>query len=102
MTVTDQACNIVAGGMRPGLKRIEATSGEARKIDVQVAILDGIMRTWGESLGRARFALIQHKKVNMLIVPFEDKHVELSIETSMPLQEVERVVSLIETTIREL
>jgi hypothetical protein len=91
----------MAGGMRPGLKPIEATSEQARKIDVQVAMLDGIMRTWGEMLGKARFVLIQHEKANMLIVPFKDKHVELSIETSMPLERIESIVTLIETSIRE-
>jgi len=91
----------MAGGMRPGLRSIEATTEEAKKIDVQVAILDGIIRTWGESLGRARFALIQHEKANMLIVPFEDKHVELSIETSMPLNRIESIVTLIETAVRK-
>jgi len=98
VTVTDQMSNVLAGGMRPGLKPIEATMEEARKIDAQVAILDGIMRTWGESLGRARFALIQHEKANMLMIPFGNKHVELSMERSMPLEQIESILSLVEAS----
>jgi hypothetical protein len=56
------------------------------------------MRAWSESLGRAGFALIQHEKAYMLIVPFNNKHVELSIERSTSLEEIGRVAALFENT----
>jgi hypothetical protein len=43
--VTDSDCNILAGGMRPGVVPLEPTPEEMKKIDFQVAILDGVMRT---------------------------------------------------------
>jgi hypothetical protein len=66
-----------------------------------VAVLDAIMGAWVESIGRARFALIQHEKAYMLIIPFEDKHVELSIETGVPLEEIGRIVTLVEYSAHE-
>jgi len=75
---------------------LESTPEAAQRIDLQVAVLDGIMHAWAESIGRARFALIRHEKAYMLIIPFENKHVELSIETNMTLEEIGRIVSLIE------
>jgi hypothetical protein len=104
-TVTDSRCNILAGGMRPGVQPLESTPEAAQRIDLQVAVLDGIMHAWSESIGRARFALIRHEKAYMLIVPlivaFENKHVEVSIEANMPLEEIGRIVSLVEDAARE-
>jgi hypothetical protein len=91
VTVTDSHCNVLAGGTRPGVVPLEPTPEEVKKIDLQVTILDGVMQTWADSLGRARFALIQHEKAHMLIVPFNNKHLELSIETSMSIEEIGRV-----------
>lgn len=100
-TVTDSRCNILAGGMRPGVQPLESSPEAAQRIDLQVAVLDGIMHAWAESIGRARFALIRHEMAYMLIIPFGDKHVELSIETNMALEEIGRIVSLIEDAARE-
>lgn len=100
-TVTDSRCNILAGGMRKGVASFES-SDDAKKIDLQVTVLDGVMRTWSESLGRARFALIEHEKAYMVIIPFNSKHVELSIETSMSLEEIGRVVALVENATRQV
>jgi hypothetical protein len=100
-TVTDSQCNILAGGMRHGVASLES-SEDAKRIDLQVTILDGVMRTWSESLGRARFALIQHEKAYMVIVPFNNRHVELSIETSMSLEEIGRLVALVEIAARQV
>jgi hypothetical protein len=101
VTVTDSHCNVLAGGMRPGLVPLEPTAEEAKKIDLQVTILDGVMRTWAESLGRARFALIQHEKAHMLIVPFNNKHLELTIDTSMPIEKIGGIVAVIENALRQ-
>ena len=87
--------------MRPGLVPLEPTAEEAKKIDLQVTILDGVMRTWAESLGRARFALIQHEKAHMLIVPFNNKHLELTIDTSMPIEKIGGIVAVIENALRQ-
>lgn len=87
--------------MRPGLVPLEPTPEEAKKIDLQVTILDGVMRTWAESLGRARFALIQHEKAHMLIVPFNNKHLELTIDTSMPIEKIGGIVAVIESALRQ-
>lgn len=100
-TVTDSRCNILAGGMRPGVQPLEATPEAAQRIDLQVAVLDGIMHAWAESIGRPRFALIRHEKAYMLIIPFENKHVELSIETGVSLEEIGRIVTLVEDSARE-
>jgi hypothetical protein len=100
VTVTDSQCKVLAGGMRPGVVPLERTPEEAERIDLQVAVLDGVMRTWAESLGRARFALIQHERAHMLIFPFNNKHVELSIETSMSIEEIGRIVAVIENALR--
>jgi len=85
--------------MRPNIAPLESTLEQAKKIDFQVTILDGVMRTWSESLGHPKFALIQHEKAYMLIVPFDNKHIELSIETSMPLGEIGRVLAVIENAL---
>jgi hypothetical protein len=87
--------------MRPGVEPLESTPEDAQRIDLQVAVLDGIMHAWAESMGRARFALIRHEKAYMLIVPFEDKHVELSIETGVPLEEIGRIITLVEDSTHE-
>ena len=87
--------------MRPGVVPLEPTPEEAKKVDLQVAVLDGVMRNWTEYLGRARFALIQHEKAHMLIVPFNDKHLELTIEPSMPIEEIARLIAVIEKTLRQ-
>jgi hypothetical protein len=86
--------------MRPGVQSLESTPEAAQRIDLQVAVLDGIMHAWAESIGRPRFALIRHEKAYMLIIPFEDKHVELSIETGVPLEEIGRIVTLVEDSAR--
>lgn len=96
VTVRDSECRILAGGMRPGVTPLEANPKEAEKIDLQVAVLDGVMQTWAESLGCARFALIQHERAYMLIVPFDNKHLELSIESSAEFQEIGRILAAIE------
>jgi len=87
--------------MRPGVVPLEHTPEEAEKIDLQVTVLDGVMQTWAESLGRARFALIQHERAYMLIVPFDNKHLELSIETSTSFQEIGRIVTAIEDVLHQ-
>lgn len=99
--MTDDECKALAGGMRPGVAPIEASSKEAEKIDLQVAVLGGVMQTWAESLGRARFALIQHERAYMLIVPFDNKHLELSVETSTSFQEIGRIVTAIEAALSQ-
>jgi len=87
--------------MRPDVQPLESTPEAAQRIDLQVAVLDGIMHAWAESIGRPRFALIRHEKAYMLIIPFENKHVELSIETGVPLEEIGRIVTLVEDSARE-
>jgi hypothetical protein len=101
VTVTDSECKILAGGMRSGVAPLEQSTEEAEKIDLQVAVLDGVIKTWAESLGRARFALIQHERAYMLIVPFNNKHLELSIETSASFQEIGRIVTAIEDVLHQ-
>jgi hypothetical protein len=101
VTVTDSQCRVLAGGMRPGVVPLEHAPEEAEKIDLQVTVLDGVMQTWAESLGRARFALIRHERAYMLIVPFDNKHLELSIETSMSIEEIGRIVAVIEKALRQ-
>ena|GEM_PF-2897060 len=101
VTVTDNQCNVLAGGMRPNIAPLESTLEQTKKIDLQVTILEGVMRTWSESLGRPKYALIQHEKAYMLIVPFDNKHIELSIETSIPLGEIGRVLAAIENALRQ-
>ncbi len=100
-TVTDSECRVLAGGMRPGVVPLEPTPEEAKKVDLQVGVLDGVMRNWAEYLGRARFALIQLEKAHMLIVPFNDKHLELTIEPSMPIEEIARLIPVIENMLRQ-
>jgi hypothetical protein len=101
VTVTDSQCRVLAGGMRPGVVPLEHTTQEAEKIDLQVTVLDGVMQTWAESMGRARFALIRHERAYMLIVPFDNKHLELSIETSTSFQEIGRIVTAIEDVLHQ-
>ncbi len=101
VTVSDSECKILAGGMRPGVAPLEASAKEAERIDLQVAVLGGVMQTWAESLGRARFALIQHERAYMLIIPFDNKHLELSIETSTSFQEIGRIVTAIENVLHQ-
>ena len=101
VTVTDGECKILAGGMRPGVAPLEASSKEAERIDLQVAVLGGVMQAWAESLGRPRFALIQHERAYMLIVPFNDKRLELSIETSTPFQEIGGILTAIEDALHQ-
>ena len=101
VTVTDGEFKILAGGMRAGVAPLEASSKEAERIDLQVAVLGGVMQAWAESLGRPRFALIQHERAYMLIVPFDNKHLELSIETSTSFQEIGRIVTAIENALRQ-
>jgi len=101
VTVTDDECKILAGGMRPGVAPLERSTKEAEKIDLQVTILDGVMQTWAESLGQARFALIRHEKAYMLIVPHDNNHLELSIDASMPIEEIGGVVSTIEDILHQ-
>ena len=80
---------------------MESTPEAAQRIDLQVAVLDGIMHAWAESIGRAEFALIRHEKAYMLIIPFENNHVELSIETGVSLEEIGRIVTIVEDSARE-
>jgi hypothetical protein len=101
VTVTDSQCRVLAGGMRPGVVPLEHTPEEAERIDLQVTVLDGVMQTWAESLGRARFALIRHERAYMLVVPFDNKHLELSIEASTSFQEIGRIVTAIEDVLHQ-
>jgi hypothetical protein len=100
VTVTDSESRVLAGGMRPGIVPLERTREEAERIDLQVAVLDGVMRTWAETLGRAGFALIQHEKAHMLIVPFDDKRLELSIEPFVSIEEIGRIIAVIKNAVR--
>jgi hypothetical protein len=45
--------------------------------------------------------LIQHERAYMLIVPFDNKHLELSIETSTSFQEIGRIVTAIEDVLHQ-
>jgi hypothetical protein len=101
VTVTDSECKVLAGGMRPGVAPLEHSAKEAEKIDLQVTILDGVMQTWAESLGRARFALIRHERAYMLIVPYDNNHLELSIDASMPIEQIGGMVASIEDVLRQ-
>ena len=101
VTVTDGECKILAGGMRPGVAPLERSAKEAEKIDLQVSILDGVMQTWAESLGQARFALIRREKAYMLIVPYGNNHLELSIDASMPIEQIGGVVRAIENVLHD-
>jgi hypothetical protein len=100
VTVTDLECKVLAGGMRSGVVPLERTPDEAQRVDLQVAVLDGVTRAWAETLGRARFVLIQHERAHMLIVPFNDKHLELSIEPSVSIEEIGRIIAVIENALR--
>lgn len=87
--------------MRPGVAPLERSAKEAEKIDLQVSILDGVMQTWVESLGQARFALIRHEKAHMLTVPYGNNHLELSIDASMPIEQIGGVVGAVEDVLHQ-
>jgi len=93
--VRDEECSILAGGMRPGVTPIESPE-DARRVDLQVAVLAGVIKTWSEVFGPTSFAFFKHEKINTIIFPIGNKHLEISTQPDFPPEDVGKILRIVE------
>jgi len=93
--VLDEECSIVAGGMRPGVTSIESPEHD-RRVDLQVAVLAGVIKTWSEAFGPTSFVFFKHQKINMIIFPIGNKQLDISTQPDFPLEDVRKILRIVE------
>jgi len=93
--VRDEECLIMAGGMRPGVRPIESPE-DARRIDVQVSVLAGVIKTWSEVFGPTSFIFFKHEKINTIIFPIGNNHLEIATQPDFPLEAVGKILRIVE------
>lgn len=93
--VRNEECSIVAGGMRPGAAPIESPE-DAQRVDLQVAVLAGVIRTWSDVFGPTSFVFFKHEKINTIIFPIGNKHLEISTQPDFPLEDVGKILRIVE------
>jgi len=94
-TVLDEECSIVAGGMRPGVTPVESPE-DSRRVDLQVVVLLGVIKTWSEVFGRTSFVFFKQKKINIIIFPIDNKQLDISTEPDFPLEDVGKMLRIVE------
>lgn len=90
----DRMGTLLTGGMRKDVASIEPPSA-SEKIYAQLAILDGIIRTFAEHFGEPDFQIFKHDKINVLLFPCGESYVAVSTETTFPLNKVSEIRRLI-------
>jgi len=93
--VLDEECSIVAGGMRPGVTSIESRE-ESRRVDLQVVVLLGVIKTWSEVFGPASFVLFKHEKVNIIIFPIGNRQLDISTEPDFSFEDIRKLLRILE------
>jgi len=93
--VLDEAGRVVAGGMRPGVKSIETLEHE-RRVDFQVAILAGVIKTWSKVFGPTSFIFFKHEKINLIVFPIANKQLDVSTQPDFPLEDVPKILRIVE------
>jgi len=93
--VLDEECSIVTGGMRPGVTPIESPE-ESRRVDIQVVVLLGVIKTWSEVFGPASFVFFKHEKVNIIILPIGNRQLDVSTEPDFSLEDVGKLLRIVE------
>jgi hypothetical protein len=94
-TVFDEECSIVAGGMRPGVRSIESPE-QSRRVDLQVAVLAGIVKTWSEAFGPASYIFFKHEKINTIVFPIGNEHLAISTEPDFLIEDVGKLLRIVE------
>jgi len=94
-TVLDEECSIVAGGMRPGVTPVESPE-DSRRVDLQVVVLLGVIKTWSEVFGHTSFVFFKQKKINIIIFPIDNKQLDISTEPDFPLEDVGKMLRIVE------
>jgi len=93
--ILDEDCSIVTGGMRPGVKPIESPE-ESRRVDLQVVVLLGVIKTWSEVFGPTSFVFFKHEKVNIIIFPIGNRQLDVSTESDFPVEDVWKLFRIVE------
>jgi len=93
--VLDEAGRVVAGGMRPGVKSIETLEHE-RRVDFQVAILAGVIKTWSKVFGPTSFIFFKHEKINLIVFPIANRQLDVSTQPDFPLEDVPKILRIVE------
>jgi len=93
--VLDEACSIVAGGMRPGVTSIEPLEHE-RRVDFQVTVLTGIVKSWSEVYGPTSFVFFKNEKINIIIFPIGNKQLDISTQPDFPVEDVGKMLRIVE------
>jgi len=94
-TVFDREYSIVAGGMRPGVAPIESPE-QSERVDFQVGILASVVKTWSDAFGPASFIVFKHEKINVIVFPIGDKHLAISTQPDFPLEDVDKMLRVLE------
>jgi len=93
--VLDEAGRVVAGGMRPGVKSVETLEHEQR-VDFQVTILAGVIKTWSKVFGPASFVFFKHEKINLIVFPIANKQLDVSTQPDFPLEDVPKILTIVD------
>ena len=94
-TVFDEECSIVAGGMRLGVEPIESPE-RTQRVNLQIGVLAGVVRTWAEDFGPARFKFFKHEKINIFVFPIGNKHLVTTTQPDFPLEDVSKMLRVLE------
>jgi len=93
--IMNEEWSILAGGMRSGVIPIESPE-DAQRVDLQVAVLAGIIKTWSEVFGPTSFIFFKHEKINRVIFPIGKEHLEITTQSDFPLEEVGKILRIVE------
>jgi len=95
VAVLDALGKTVEGGMRPGLSSLEPKD-EAERVDVQVALIRGMMEGASAYLGETNYVIVNRRKIMMMALPRKDKKtVLITTEPDFPLERMPAIIEMV-------
>lgn len=80
--IIDISGSLVAGGMREGINSIVSETDEELFL-TQTALRKSMRERFDSSMGRARFAYVERKKISILTFYLDDKILLVSLEPNL-------------------
>ena len=85
----------VEGGMRPGLSSLEPQD-EAERVDMQVALIRGMMEGASTYLGETTYVIVHRRKIMLMVFPTKGgRTVLITTEPDFPLERLPAVIEMV-------
>ena len=95
VAILDQMGRTISGGMRPGLDSLEPKE-EADKVDVQMALVSGMMKGGVVHLGKTNYVIIHREKLMLVAVPGNnDQTALISMKPDFPIERIPAIIDMV-------